>query len=143
MDFSWIASPYGVILGAMACLLAGFIVSRGVYFDKDDRVLKIGSKRHPETLRQFNDLFEAVKDVRVEVKALSGKVCGLASETDALQIALLKMTITNEQLPANVRAEAYDEYRDVHHKNGWVEVYYETNVKPLLERQAQNEGAQL
>lgn len=146
MDLSWIASPYGVMLGAMLCLLIGFIVSRGIYFDKDDKVLKIGSKHHPETLRQFNDLFGIIKCVRDDTRGMSGKVDSLAVEIDMLkkkneeaQITMLKATITNTQLPPNLRAEAYDEYHNNRHKNGWVEAYYETEVKPLLKKQIQQD----
>jgi hypothetical protein len=121
MDLSWIASPYGLGLGGMLCVLIGFIVSRGVYIDKDDKVLKIGSKRHPETLRQFKDMLNTLRELsglRREMDVLRSETHASRGESEAVRVALLKMVITNTQLPVSQRVEAYDEYHNVLHKNG-------------------------
>ena len=94
----------------MACLLAGFAVSRGIYFDKDDKVLKIGSKRHPETLRQFNELVGLVR----AVKESDGKQTALIEETRAVSSDnakdILRLTFYQESLTVANRLVAGKRY---------------------------------
>jgi hypothetical protein len=140
MELSWIASPYGLGLGGMLCILIGFIVSRGVYIDKDDQVLKIGSKRHPETLREFKEMFDTLRELSAGVVCLRSEIDAFRRDNDTMKATTLKMLITNTHLPVDQRVEAYDEYHNKLHKNGWVEAYFESEVRPLLEQQVQGAG---
>jgi hypothetical protein len=127
MDLSWAASPYGLAIIIVLTGLAGFIASRGVYFDKDDKVLKIGSNKHPETLKQFHEIFKMVKDLKDTVEKLSSNIA-------EMKMIELKEIITNTQLPPNLRGEAYDEYIR-RGGNSWVQAYFAREVKPILENQ--------
>jgi hypothetical protein len=142
-DLEWIASPYGLALCGMVCALIGFIVSRGIRFDKGGKV-KIGSDR-------FTSLFDCVNAIKSDVQGLAVRLNGLTARADAMaaevgtlkeiheatRVTMLKLIITNPQLPVSLRAEAYDEYHGSLCRNGWVKVYYEAAVKPLLEKQVQ------
>jgi hypothetical protein len=133
MDLTWIATPYGLGAVGAVCVLAGFAVNKGIYWDKDDKVLKIGSKKHPKTLDRFNELFEAVKEIKTELEGVKMDVGLLKGSLEDANIRLFKLEVTNPQLPPAQRAEAYDECvrRGV---NGWLKVYFERYVKPLIEK---------
>jgi hypothetical protein len=74
MELNWIATPYGLASVCAVCVLAAFIVTRGVYWDKDDKVLKIGSGRHPRTLDQFQELYADMKGMRTSIEGIDAQV---------------------------------------------------------------------
>jgi hypothetical protein len=89
---------------------------------------------------RVNGLTEQVDGLTGQMVDLSEKVLAAEKSREEGRSMQLKLVITNPELPAYLRSEAYEEYSTVLKKNGWVKAYFEENIRPLLRRQVKGDG---
>ncbi|MDR1531654.1 MAG: hypothetical protein LBS62_05645 [Clostridiales bacterium] len=137
----WFVMALIVFLAAAAlCLLPR------VRRDKNGK-LYLFSRSYEYQKNRVKEQSEAVKSLCDRMDGLTERMDGLSEKVLAAEKSReegrsmqLKLVITNPELPAYLRSEAYEEYSTVLKKNGWVKAYFEENVRPLLRRQAKSGG---
>jgi hypothetical protein len=67
-----------------------------------------------------------------KVSVLDRVVEDLRSQNESVHVFILRMTITNESLPAEERMRAYDEYKK-RGLNSWVDAYWECELPGIKE----------
>jgi hypothetical protein len=133
LDATIQVNNWGFYAIVMVVLLGALVVFKGLSWDRDKKVLQIGSKKHPETLDKFNTLIDTVGALCTKVDGFEQLMADFKTQNEETQVALLKGTITDTQLPPQTRSDAYDMYKK-HGNNSWVDNYYIHEVKPELEK---------
>jgi hypothetical protein len=120
-------SVYGVIIAGIAMggvlVILGWIKPKIRVKQKDGDEFILGDDTPFEkTNRRFKDLCENSAGLKEAI----GK---LEAGLNSARLDVLKLQITNEQLPASYRLKAYDEYKTLG-GNSWVDEYTNTYLKP-------------
>jgi hypothetical protein len=115
MNLSWIATPYGVAAVCAVCVLVGFIVHKGIFWDKDDKVLKVGSKKHPETLVKFYELSDMVRKIGEKldnfIETTNRRLDEVKEDTLEDRLIALRVEIQLNATSWETKLKLYDEYK--------------------------------
>jgi hypothetical protein len=121
-------SVYGVIIAGIAMggviVILGWIKPKVRMRQKDGDEFILGDDTPFEkTNKRFKDLCE-------NSAGLKDAIGKLEAGLNSARLDVLKLQITNEQLPVSYRLASYDEYKRLG-GNSWVDEYVEKYVKPL------------
>jgi hypothetical protein len=122
-------SVYGVIIAGIAMggviVILGWIKPKVRVRQKDGDEFILGDDTPFEkTNKRFKDLCE-------NSAGLKDAIGKLGAGLNSAHLDILKLQITNEQLPPDCRLEAYDEYKALG-GNSWVDKYTDTYLKPKV-----------
>jgi hypothetical protein len=125
--FEGLFSPYGIIVVLLVFIPVFVIIyKRGFRIEqRDGDVFQLGMNTPFE---KTNTRFKSLCDNSAELKT---KLDVIEAEMKSTRLDVLKLQITDEQLPPSYRLDAYDEYKQLG-GNSWVDDY----VKKYLKRDA-------
>jgi hypothetical protein len=157
MTLDFIATPWGfacVLVGAVLVIaIAGLVAQGKIRFkrNKDGSMVVGDDTPFEKTNARFKQLCQDTHKIAGEVPVLAEKMAvlterlsvvekavnavsmdqrALRSELEGVQIFILRATITNENLPAEERMRAYDEYKK-RGLNSWVDAYWEFELPEI------------
>jgi hypothetical protein len=152
MMLDFIAAPWGFGSVAVAAALVmgiAILVAQGkIRFKKnkdgsmvvgDDTPFEKTNARFKQMCQDTHALINTMSILAEKVSVLVEKVAALdrvvedlKSQNESVQVFILRMTITNENLPAEERMRAYDEYKK-RGLNSWVDAYWECELPGVKE----------